>query len=172
MATAEAKSKRSVGAKTSGAGTGAKRPLVGKQDPKPARLQGGTQHVIERGGRTYVLEGRSIFEDLGFSQEESRPWVEKAFDEVLQQRNEVKTALVDAARDQILSLGLNTSQAADYLSMTRPRVSDILNRKFEKVSIDAVVDVVHKFGKELRIQVVDRASADSGPRTGKATAKR
>jgi len=131
------------------------------------------KHAFVRNGQTYVVEGRSVFEDLGLPRQRSRELVEHAFDEVLaQRRNDLKSTLVDAARDEILSLGLNTSQAADYLSMTRPRVSDILNRKFDKVSIDAIVDVVHKFGKEVRVQVVDRATANSGAKTVRASRKR
>ena len=171
MATAASKSKRPSAAKTPVPLSVSKETPARKKAANAVRSRAKSELVVV-GGKTYRLEGRSVFQDLGYSEEESRPWIQSALEEVLQQRNSVKESLVDIARTEILSLGLNTSQAADHLSMTRPRVSNILNRKFDKVSIDAIVDVVHKLGKDLRFEVVDRATAHAEPSAVRASEDR
>ena len=45
------------------------------------------------------------------------------------------------------------SEAAEILGVTRPRVSDVINKKAIKFTIDALVDMVARTGKHVRLSV-------------------
>ena len=43
--------------------------------------------------------------------------------------------------------------AAEVLHVTRPRVSDVVNHKVEKFTIDALVSMLGRIGKQVRLAV-------------------
>jgi predicted XRE-type DNA-binding protein len=43
--------------------------------------------------------------------------------------------------------------AAEVLQVTRPRVSDVVNHKVEKFTIDALVSMLGRIGKQVRLAV-------------------
>ncbi len=133
---------------------------AGRKTSGPAknasRAPGITQptYVFDKGGQRVELVGRSVFEDLGFTPEESHSLLSDVVDEILRQRNSVKETLVSALEEEIETQGLSIKQAAEIVAISRPRMSNFLNRNFEKVSVDALIDAMHKFGKEVRLEVV------------------
>jgi predicted XRE-type DNA-binding protein len=48
---------------------------------------------------------------------------------------------------------LKQAEAADILGITRPRVSDIINKKSIKFTIDALVDMLARTGKQITFTV-------------------
>lgn len=48
---------------------------------------------------------------------------------------------------------LKQSQAAEILMVSRPRVSDVVNIKVGKFTIDALVDMLSRIGKPVRLVV-------------------
>ena len=43
--------------------------------------------------------------------------------------------------------------AAEVLQVTRPRVSDVVNHKVDKFTIDALVGMLARIGKQVRLAV-------------------
>jgi predicted XRE-type DNA-binding protein len=43
--------------------------------------------------------------------------------------------------------------AAEVLHVTRPRVSDVVNHKVDKFTIDALVSMLGRIGKQVRLAV-------------------
>ena len=48
---------------------------------------------------------------------------------------------------------LKQAQAAEILGVTRPRVSDVVNQKTPKFTVDALVDMVLRTGKHVQLSV-------------------
>jgi len=48
---------------------------------------------------------------------------------------------------------LKQLEAAEILGVTRPRVSDLVNKKAIKFTIDALVDMLARAGKHVRLSV-------------------
>ena len=48
---------------------------------------------------------------------------------------------------------LTQAVAAEVLRVTRPRVSDVVNHKVEKFTIDALVSMLARIGKQARLAV-------------------
>ena len=49
--------------------------------------------------------------------------------------------------------GVTQAVAAEVLQVTRPRVSDVVNHKVEKFTIDALVGMLARLGKHVRLAV-------------------
>ena len=49
---------------------------------------------------------------------------------------------------------LKQADAAEILMVSRPRVSDVVNRKAAKFTIDALVEMLGRIGKSVRMAVV------------------
>lgn len=108
-----------------------------------------------------TYEGRSVFDDLGFSEEETVELISKAQKEI-SQRNAIKLAAVEVITAEIRQRQMNVTSAAQFLSISRPRLSNITNRKLENFSIDSMVDLLTKFGKTVQITIVDAADVMAG----------
>ena len=48
---------------------------------------------------------------------------------------------------------LKQGEAAEILHVTRPRVSDVVNKKAGKFTIDALVDMLARIGKSVRVLI-------------------
>jgi len=48
---------------------------------------------------------------------------------------------------------LKQAQAAEILGITRPRVSDVVNQKTPKFTVDSLVDMVLRTGKHVQLSV-------------------
>lgn len=64
-----------------------------------------------------------------------------------------KTALMDGISEWVSANGLKQAQAAEILGISRPRVSDLLNRKTAKFTLDALVQIAAKAGKTVHLQI-------------------
>jgi len=49
---------------------------------------------------------------------------------------------------------LKQAEAADILMVSRPRVSDVVNRKTAKFSIDTLVEMLSRVGKPVRLEIL------------------
>jgi len=58
-----------------------------------------------------------------------------------------------ALADWIEEHNLKQAEAAEILMVSRPRVSDVVNRKTEKFTIDALVEMLSRAGKPVRLAV-------------------
>jgi predicted XRE-type DNA-binding protein len=53
----------------------------------------------------------------------------------------------------IIQKDLKQAKAAEILGVTRPRVSDLINKKAIKFTIDALVDMLARTGKQITFSV-------------------
>ncbi len=63
----------------------------------------------------------------------------------------LKEQLMDELSNWIADNHLKQTEAAGILMLSRPRVSDLVNKKIGKFTIDTLVDVLSRVGKSVRI---------------------
>ena len=96
--------------------------------------------------------GRNIFIDLGFEPEEAATLLAEA-EAAISEKQVIKNLLMAELEEWIETKKLNQAEAADILGVKRPRVSDLINRKLDKFTIDALVDMLAKTGKRVQLSV-------------------
>ena len=99
-----------------------------------------TTHITPAGG--------NIFLDLGFEPEEAARL--KAHSTMLIQ---TKLALTQGVGDWIKENQLKQEEAAAILQVSRPRVSDAVNQKISKFTVDALLEMLARAGKEVQLTV-------------------
>ncbi len=103
--------------------------------------------------RHVTKPGDNIFSDLGFNPDEAQ--AQQRFDETAA----LKQQLMVAVSDWIDENHLKQDEAAVILKVTRPRVSDVVNQKVNKFTIDATctIDAVGRVSaKRVTRQCGDR----------------
>jgi predicted XRE-type DNA-binding protein len=96
--------------------------------------------------------GANLFAELGFAPDDAaRHQLEsrKRIDHTLALKEQLMTELVSWIKDGHLKQG----EAAEILHVTRPRVSDVVNKKTSKFTIDALVDMLARIGKPVRVVI-------------------
>ena len=66
---------------------------------------------------------------------------------------DARQKIVAAIVERIRSEGWTQAYAAEILGVSQPRVSDLLNKRAEKFSLDALVNMVDPLGMTLDIWV-------------------
>lgn len=79
-----------------------------------------------------------VFADLGFDKEEAA-------------NLRVRSVLMTALAGYIKESGLTQSQAAEFFSISQPRISDLMNGHIDKFSIDTLVNMVTHAGFNVSI---------------------
>ena len=92
----------------------------------------------------------NIFLDLGFEEAEAIA-LKAELDREVAQREALKEQLRGELTDWMRTNHLKHGQAADILHVSRPRVSDVVNGKLSKFSIDSLVGMVIRTGKRVEI---------------------
>ena len=90
----------------------------------------------------------NIFLDLGFPPEEAEKL--KAESTLL---TETKLTLAQSIGDWIKESNLKQGQAAEILGVSRPRVSDVVNKKIGKFTIDMLLCMLIKTGKSVQVSI-------------------
>lgn len=107
---------------------------------------------IDTGIRHVTKPGANLFADLGFGPEEAAQYHAEsraAIDLALALKVQLMGELVGWMKVN----GLKQAQAAEILHITRPRVSDVVNRKTSKFTLDALVEMLARAGKPVRMVV-------------------
>lgn len=102
--------------------------------------------------RHVTKAGTNLFLDLGFPPEEA----ERLHQASRQQVNDtklLKEQLMAELADWIVQHHLRQADAANILMVSRPRVSDVVNRKTAKFTLDALVEMLSRIGKPVRLAV-------------------
>jgi len=94
----------------------------------------------------------NIFADLGFPPKEAARLLAEA-DQVIDEKRALKQTLMTEIVGWIDAQNLKQAQAAEILGVTRPRVSDVVNQKTPKFTVDSLVDMVLRTGKHVRLSV-------------------
>lgn len=105
-----------------------------------------SDHIVE-----HITPGDgNIFLDLGFEPEEAAR-LKADSDRQIAQCEALKEQLRGELTNWIQANRLKHGQAAEILHVTRPRVSDVVNGKLSKFSIDSLVAMVIRTGKRVEI---------------------
>ena len=96
--------------------------------------------------------GGNIFADLGFELDEAARLLAET-DAVISEKLAIKNSLMTELAGWIEPKHLKQAEAAIILGVTRPRVSDVINKKAIKFTIDALVDMLARTGKHVHLSV-------------------
>lgn len=102
--------------------------------------------------RHVTKSGANLFAELGFSPDDARRFQAESqarIDYTLT----LKEQLMGELACWISEANLKQGEAAEILHVTRPRVSDVVNKKTSKFTIDALVDMLGRIGKPVKVVV-------------------
>jgi predicted XRE-type DNA-binding protein len=88
----------------------------------------------------YTESSGNVFKDLGFEDDEA-------------ENLKIRADLMISLRRFIKENGLIQEEAAEFFGVSQPRISDLVNRKIEKFSIDTLVNMLTKTGAEVNFRV-------------------
>ena len=61
--------------------------------------------------------------------------------------------MAELAEPGLQNISLKQAEAADILMVSRPRVSDVVNKKTSKFTIDTLVEMLSRVGKPVKLTV-------------------
>ena len=96
--------------------------------------------------------GGNVFADLGFDAKEAN-LLKAESNRVISEKLAIKELLMSELAVWMNEQHLKQSDAAQILGVTRPRVSDVMNKKTVKFTIDALVDMLARTGKHVQLSV-------------------
>jgi predicted XRE-type DNA-binding protein len=102
--------------------------------------------------RQVTKPGANLFLELGFSPVEARR-LHAASRKQIDDTKRLKEQLMTELAGWIEQHRLKQAEAADILMVSRPRVSDVVNKKTSKFTIDALVEMLSRVGKPVRLTV-------------------
>lgn len=95
---------------------------------------------------------QNLFSDLGFSEEDAHQYQQES-----QERIRYALALKEQLMEELIlwiqKAHLTQKEAAKILHVTRPRVSDVVNKKMHKFTLDALVDMLGYIGKPIKVVI-------------------
>ena len=93
---------------------------------------------------TYIThitpKGRNIFEDLGFEPKEAI-------------KLKIKAQLMCQISEWIKEKKLKQEEASSFLEVTRPRISEVMKGRTGKFTIDTLIDMLEKIGKNVTVHI-------------------
>jgi predicted XRE-type DNA-binding protein len=94
----------------------------------------------------------NVFADLGFSPKEAKALLKDADARIAKARRLKKAAATAIAR-WIQTKKLTQVAASEFLDVSRPRVSDLVNLKLGRFSLDTLVAMLLRTGKNVDLVV-------------------
>lgn len=107
---------------------------------------------IDTASRHITTAEDNIFTDLGFSDIEATQLLAESNAEI-EQTLAMKKALMVSIASWIKSEGIRQVDAATLLHVSRPRVSDVVNQKTEKFTIDSLISMAGSIGKKVTLLI-------------------
>ena len=92
----------------------------------------------------------NVFADLGFSPKEAKALLRDA-DARIANAKRLKTEAATAITEWIHAKKLTQVAASEILDVSRPRVSDLVNLKLGRFSLDTLVEMLFRTGKNVRL---------------------
>ena len=102
--------------------------------------------------RHVTKQGANLFLELGFSPEEAKR-LKAASKKQINDTRLLKEQLMSELADWIETHHLKQADAAEILMVSRPRVSDVVNKKTAKFTIDTLVEMLSRVGKPVRLAI-------------------
>ena len=94
----------------------------------------------------------NLFLELGFPPGEARR-LQAASRKQINDTLRLKRQLMTVLSDWIEEHQLKQSEAAEILMVSRPRVSDVVNKKAAKFTLDTLVEMLNRVGKPVKLAV-------------------
>lgn len=107
---------------------------------------------IDTGIRHVTRPGVNLFLELGFALDEAER-LHLASQQQINATRQLKEQLMGELAAWIEQHHLKQAEAAHILMVSRPRVSDVVNKKTTKFTIDALVEMLGRIGKPVRLAV-------------------
>ena len=108
--------------------------------------------TIDTAVRHVTKPRANIFLELGFEPAEARRLLAASQKQINDTRL-LKEQLMRELSSWIAENQLKQSQAAEVLRVSRPRVSDLMNLKTAKFTIDTLVEMLGRIGKPVKLAV-------------------
>ena len=102
--------------------------------------------------RHFTKPGANLFLELGFSAAEAKK-LQAASRNQINGTLLLKRQLMSELSNWIVEHQLRQVDAAEILMVSRPRVSDVVNQKTSKFTIDTLVEMLSRVGKPVRLSV-------------------
>jgi predicted XRE-type DNA-binding protein len=102
--------------------------------------------------RHVTKPGANLFLELGFSAAEAKK-LHAASRKQINDTRLLKQQLMTELSSWIAEHQLRQADAAQILMVSRPRVSDVVNQKTSKFTIDTLVEMLSRVGKPVRLAV-------------------
>jgi len=96
--------------------------------------------------------GANLFLELGFSADEAKR-LYAASQKQINDTRLLKEQLMTELSSWIEQHHLKQAEAAEILMVSRPRVSDVVNKKTTKFTIDTLVEMMSRIGKPVTLAV-------------------
>ena len=97
--------------------------------------------------RHVTKPGANLFLELGFTPDESNAYRLRPDTRLLKQQ------LMEELSVWIAKHHLKQSEAAGILMVPRPRVSDVVNKKAAKFTIDTLVEMLSRVGEPVKLAI-------------------
>ncbi|WP_147196774.1 XRE family transcriptional regulator [Pantoea sp. MBD-2R] len=108
------------------------------------KMKTGTTHVTRAGG--------NVFADLGFEPEEATRLLAQSNAEIAR-ADELKKQLMEVISGWMKANGHRQLDAAKILHVSRPRISDLVNQKTDKFTLDTLVGMLGNTGKRVSLHI-------------------
>lgn len=102
--------------------------------------------------RHVTRPGANLFVELGFSPDEAKR-LYAASQKQINDTRLLKEQLMTELSSWIEQHHLKQAEAAEILMVSRPRVSDVVNKKTTKFTIDTLVEMMSRIGKPVTLAV-------------------
>lgn len=107
---------------------------------------------IDTDVRRVTKPGANLFLELGFAPGEARK-LDAASRKHINDTRLLKRQLMEELAVWIAAHKLKQADAAEILMVSRPRVSDVVNKKTAKFTIDTLVEMLSRVGKPVRLAI-------------------
>ena len=102
--------------------------------------------------RHVTKPGANIFLDLGFAPAEAKR-LQAASRKQINDTLVLKQQLMEELSSWIAEHHLKQAEAAQILMVSRPRISDVVNKKATKFTIDTLVEMLSRIGKPVKLAI-------------------
>lgn len=79
-------------------------------------------------------------------------------DQGMAENLKIRAALMNALTDYIHAQAMTQQAAADFFEVSQPRISDLMNGKIDKFTIDMLVNMLGKTGQHIDITIAQDAA--------------
>lgn len=108
--------------------------------------------TIDTQVRHVTKAGTNLFQDLGFAPDEAARFQAESKQQI-NDTKVLKEQLMGELSKWISDNHLKQADAAEILMVSRPRVSDVVNMKVGKFTIDTLVNMLSRVGKPVRLAI-------------------